>query len=73
MQPYNADTKCSKCGSDNVNSTFCKEPLSHKICGGWGKKKVTTEHIHRNCLRCRFEWLEGTIASADEEGQSDEC
>ena len=58
MKEYNSKSKCSKCGGKDVNTYYCKGSsfLYGAICHAEEK-----EHLHRNCQRCHYEWLEAVL------------
>jgi len=50
VKPYNANGVCPKCGSAHVTTRF------YSAIGSVG-----TEHIRRECSRCRYEWREAPL------------
>ncbi len=55
LAKFDKDNRCSKCGSENVNTYYCNE--------GWVRcsLKQDGEHLHRTCGRCHYEWLESIL------------
>jgi hypothetical protein len=53
MKPYDAHGVCPKCGSAHVTTRFY---------GAVGV--IRTEHIRRECSRCRYEWREAPLDHA---------
>jgi predicted nucleic-acid-binding Zn-ribbon protein len=48
------ETKCAKCGSDNIHSQWVSlSPLwASLLCN------ETKEHLHRRCVQCRHTWCD---------------
>lgn len=58
MKKYDPKSKCPKCGDKKVNTYYCRgdKYTYGTICGG-----EDTEHLHRNCQKCHYEWLEAVL------------
>lgn len=57
MKPFSLESKCIKCGSEEIDTTH-----RPKDCGHWhGCKKA--EHMHRTCFRCDYSWDEAPLDS----------
>lgn len=59
MKSYNANSKCYKCGNDDVNSSY--HPPSDRACSHYTESVCYGEyggHILRTCKRCHHEWHE---------------
>ena len=54
LRPYNPAAHCLKCGNAIIGTYHCE--------GGWMSgdctKKTEGEHLHRECGRCQYGWLE---------------
>lgn len=56
MKPFTEDAQCPKCMFTAIGAKYCCDPAPEKGC--WD---VEDEHIHRNCKRCGYGWIEDTI------------
>ena len=57
--PYNPESVCSKCGSEDISVSLCF-PGSHS-CNRWMATMPwdrETEHMDRTCRRCGYDWWE---------------
>ena len=62
MRRFDPDATCRKCGSDNLWRAY----HAKYVCGHSGCKERhsphgcddPSEHIHRGCRECQFEWME---------------
>ena len=61
-KPYNPDSKCSKCGHDDIATTYCPGCVPrcrrHPFEDG--------EHLDRYCRKCGFAWAEDCIADTSD-------
>lgn len=56
MRPFIEDAQCVKCLYTDIGSKYCCDNTPEKGC--WD---VRHEHIHRDCQRCGYAWIEDTI------------
>jgi len=57
MKEFNFKEKCSKCGGEEILTFYCKGSR-------WGWECSFTkvsEHLHRKCERCKYEWAEKCV------------
>lgn len=59
MNPYNPQAPCPKCGYPAVSTRYHAKPELLQICKKSGG--VESEHLHRTCERCGYEWLEACL------------
>ena len=57
-KPFDPEATCPKCGYDKVLTHFCPDAAPAELCWPY----IDEEHMHRECDRCQFEWLEKTNA-----------
>lgn len=76
MEPYNPFKLCPKCGNSQVTTFYCKGVESNSTSDICYKRGIRSEHLHRRCGRCHFEWLERCVDKTLEhrggQGQSPE-
>ena len=58
MKKYDPKSKCPKCGEKKVNTWYCK---GNSFAYGTICHVEEKEHLHRNCQRCHYEWLETAL------------
>lgn len=56
MQPFGSSEACLKCGGTEIGARWC-----HWWLCATGVRK---EHVHRNCTRCGYGWLEVPLDAA---------
>lgn len=55
LQGFNPNACCPKCHSTDIATRWCSGFFKG---AAWGEVRHVDEAIHRNCSRCRYEWLE---------------
>lgn len=63
LKPFDEGALCPKCGGRDVSFKYCMS--AHSI--DEYEADVRTEHLHRQCARCGYEWLEATMDAAEPE------
>lgn len=60
--PFNAVSKCTKCGFDDISTQYCcKYVNSANNCDAYTEEKIIQEHIDRRCQRCHYHWRESVL------------
>jgi len=65
----NAAQVCRKCGSTDIYTAYHKQGCSDPKCScaacGWNDHaKRHTEHLHRHCRGCSWDWTEDVLDAA---------
>ena len=60
LPPFNSEARCEKCGSDDINTYYCKGSIWDWECDA----ERTGQHLHRDCRRCHYGWLEHIVITA---------
>lgn len=55
---YSPSTACPKCGNTSASTTWCP---GRDLAGHVAGCVTVGEHIHRNCPRCSYVWLEKAL------------
>jgi ribosomal protein S27AE len=72
MRPFNVERNCPKCGCLDVGARHLSRKefpnsRSYYDC----ERRENTEHIHRHCRRCGFNWDEAPLdGGAAETGEN---
>lgn len=59
--------KCSKCGSDDIGTSYHDGKGSH-YCGYCDFAKSDNPHLHYYCRNCRYDWIGKTKDQEYEKG-----
>lgn len=54
MKPFCLEGKCQKCGGEAIGVRYCTGSEWYRCCS----LNLSTEHLHRSCSRCHYEWAE---------------
>jgi len=54
LPPFDESTQCPKCGDCDIAICFCKGSIWSWECAF----RQRGEHLHRQCRRCHYAWLE---------------
>jgi ribosomal protein S27AE len=57
LEAFDENSTCPKCGGRDVSMSYCTDTHA----AGEYSSEVTTEHMHRRCNRCGYEWLQATL------------
>ena len=57
MDIFDPKAKCEKCKGEEIATVYCRHPLPDKT-----SPKIK-EHLHRQCKRCGFNWVEKCLNS----------
>lgn len=69
MKAFDAAAICAKCGGDDINTYYCKGSVWAWECAA----ERRGQHLHRDCRRCHYGWLEAVVKKLPaEEGRDDE-
>jgi len=68
MDKYNPESKCIKCGNDNISSRFIAEGTWYSIDDKGHTKRSHAERdmIERHCRNCHYEWQERPLDESKE-------
>lgn len=64
LPPFNEFPVCPKCGGTEVKTYFCTKSKYGEPCVNLQRSSYSDpfpEHLHRQCTRCFFVWLERPI------------
>ncbi len=61
LQPFREDALCPKCGARDISMQYCND--QHAISEH--SSDMTLEHMHRQCARCGYPWIEACLDADD--------
>lgn len=65
FKPYDAEGTCPKCGCADVITWYCENIGSYYLKSCY--HKFRSEHLHRACQRCHYEWHEACVEEVTNE------
>lgn len=67
LPPHNPLAPCLKCGHTDVRTRYSDGVSPYSSVAGCGDRSCSMirggEHLHRQCSRCHYGWLESTLGS----------
>lgn len=68
LKPFDADKLCEKCGYDDIHTAYYDHQEGY-FCG-WtlGRCQIMGEHMHRQCRRCSYQWVENILIKEADNG-----
>ena len=54
LKPFAEDALCPKCGARDISMKYCIDQHATPD----HSSEVATEHMHRQCARCGYPWIE---------------
>lgn len=61
LKAFDENGLCPKCGARDISMKYCND--RHAETGQ--TLEVTTEHMHRQCARCGYPWIEACLDPAE--------
>lgn len=71
LKPFDAEATCAKCGHDDLGTSYQRNghcthypnrcPFADSLHDPKCCDTKASEHIHRHCRRCHFEWPEAVL------------
>lgn len=58
LPPLSIETKCTKCGGEDVGINYHDQAHCEYGCPG---RWIEREHQLRCCKRCHYQWVEGVL------------
>lgn len=58
LNKFTESARCPKCGCEDISTIYCMDPTPGELCWYMDELENDTEHFHRTCTRCKYEWLE---------------
>lgn len=55
MEKYNPNAECIKCGGNLIDVYYCNSHTPNRYAKCY---KIETDHLHRRCGKCTYEWIE---------------
>lgn len=61
LQPFREDALCPKCGARDISMQYCNDQHATSE----HSSDMALEHMHRQCARCGYPWIEACLDAAD--------
>jgi hypothetical protein len=67
LPSYDPTGRCPKCNGEDVATRYVEQGGKYgEPCEFYSADVRDTEHMHRHCRRCSFEWCEACVQQDDE-------